>query len=81
LNIPNIPPVDTKNIPIARTEWGGLNKPSNPNIVCHKKSNGPAVICNIAPTNTSFNAKGINEFFLKISVKVNNFLLYLFFII
>ena len=79
--MPTIPPVDTKSIPVARTEWGGLNKPSNPKVVCHKKSNGPAEICSIAPKDTSFNAKGIDEFFLKISIKVKYFLLYLLLII
>jgi hypothetical protein len=44
LNMPTIAPIDTKNIPITRTKCGGLNKPSNPKVVCHKKSNGPAVI-------------------------------------
>jgi hypothetical protein len=57
--IPINAPKATMSIPLASTEWGGLNRPSNPNWLCHQKSKGPAVNWSRLPITANLSEKGI----------------------
>jgi hypothetical protein len=64
LNKPMNTATELISIPVTKVTCDGLNRPSNPKVLCHKKSEGPAITVIKAPINKSLNAPGREVFFI-----------------